>query len=33
MPFEDGQRACIECANGAPGAQHDALHGGGDEGR
>ena len=31
MEFEEGQLACLECVNGAPGALHEALHGEGDE--
>jgi hypothetical protein len=33
MLFEDGELACLECVNGAPGAAHEALHGKGDEDR
>jgi hypothetical protein len=31
--FEEGQLACLDCVNGAPGAAHEALHGKGNEGR
>lgn len=33
MSFEAGQLACLDCVNGAPGAQHEALYGKGNEGR
>lgn len=33
MQFDAGQLACLDCVNGAPGAQHEALYGKGDEGR
>ena len=33
MTFEEGELACLDCVNGAPGAAHEALHGTSDEGR